>query len=207
MKNVVILEDHKMFAMTFTLFLEETGQFQSVRNFDNPLALLNHLQTIHSEELYVFLDYFLPDTQIENVIKKIKDIFISSKIIILTSLESPILLNQLLALNIGGIVSKIDSVQEVMLCIKNYEKGKIYLSTTIQQIFTKSRNNHQKIELTKKELEILQLLAAGKSVTEIANELNISKHTIVTHRRNILTKSDFNSISDLIIYMIKNKLI
>jgi DNA-binding NarL/FixJ family response regulator len=207
MKDVVILEDHKMFAMTFSLFLEETGQFQSVRNFDNPSALLNHLRTIQPNELYVFLDYFVPDAQIENVIKKIKDIFISSKIIVLTSLESPILLNQLLALNICGIVSKIDSVQEVMLCIKNYEKGKMYLSTTIQQIFSKSRSNQQKIDLTKKELEILQLLAKGKSVTDIADELSISKHTIVTHRRNILTKSDFNSIADLIIYMIKNKLI
>ena len=62
-------------------------------------------------------------------------------------------------------------------------------------------------ELSVREQEILTAVAKGKSNKEIADEFNLSIHTVITHRKNISHKLGINSISGLTIYAIINKLI
>ena len=61
--------------------------------------------------------------------------------------------------------------------------------------------------LTERELEILRLVALGNASKEIADKLNISVHTVVTHRKNITEKLGIKSISGLTVYAILNKII
>jgi len=61
--------------------------------------------------------------------------------------------------------------------------------------------------LTPREREIVQLLAEGKSNKEIATFLNISVKTAETHRANIMLKLNFHSVTDLVRYAVKNKII
>lgn len=61
--------------------------------------------------------------------------------------------------------------------------------------------------LTPREREIIQLLAEGKSNKEVSTALNISVKTVEMHRTNIMRKLDFHSISDLVRYAIRNKII
>lgn len=207
MKDVVILEDHKMFSMTFSSYLLGTGQFRKITNFDNVTDFYNFIKENPHNELIIILDYFLPDTDIETVIAQVRKSVVSCKIMALTGLTSSILLKRLLSYNLVGIISKVDSPMEVINCLSNFNKGKTYLSVTVRNILHKSAENPMRIDLTNKETEILKLLSQGMTVELISQELNLSKHTVVTHRRNILAKSDFHSISDLIIYLVKNGMI
>jgi len=61
--------------------------------------------------------------------------------------------------------------------------------------------------LTPREREILQLLAEGKSNKEVAGFLGISVKTAETHRANVMLKLDFHSITDLVRYAVRNKII
>jgi DNA-binding NarL/FixJ family response regulator len=207
MKDVVMLEDHKMFSITFSRYLQETHQFGKITCFEKVDDLLRYISFRSEENIVIILDYFLPDTDIDFVIKKVRVALRSCKILIITSLSSPILLKKLISLNLAGIISKLDSPMEVVTCLNDDKPGRTYLSVTINEILSKAVQNPLREDLTKKETEILKFISQGKKVDAIANELNLSKHTVVTHRRNILAKSEFHSISDLIVYLVRNAMI
>ncbi|HEY3837046.1 MAG TPA: LuxR C-terminal-related transcriptional regulator, partial [Bryobacteraceae bacterium] len=59
----------------------------------------------------------------------------------------------------------------------------------------------------KREIEIVSLLAKGRSNKEVATELNISLRTAETHRANIMNKLQLHSVQDLVRYAVKNKLV
>lgn len=68
-------------------------------------------------------------------------------------------------------------------------------------------NIPQSGDLTEREVEVLVLLTKGYSNKEIADKLNISVHTVISHRKNIVEKTDIKSLSGLTIYAISKKLI
>lgn len=65
----------------------------------------------------------------------------------------------------------------------------------------------EKMRLTPREIEIIKLIAQGKSAKEMAEELFLSLHTIDTHRRNILSKLDLKNIADLTRFAFENHLL
>lgn len=76
---------------------------------------------------------------------------------------------------------------------------------------TRSKNTDkgstQSCELSAREKDVLKLVAKGLTNKEIADELNLSVHTVITHRKNITSKTNIKSISGLTIYAMLNKLI
>ena len=63
------------------------------------------------------------------------------------------------------------------------------------------------IELTEREIDVLRLLLAGNSNKEVADKLNISTHTVISHRKNITSKTSIKSLAGLTIYAIQNGII
>jgi len=76
-----------------------------------------------------------------------------------------------------------------------------------QAIQSLSEEKSLNSSLTEREIEILKLVALGNASKEIADRLNISTHTVVTHRKNITEKLGIKSISGLTVYAILNKII
>lgn len=96
------------------------------------------------------------------------------------------------------------------------DQNTIYLDFTPNQVIDKLRQamnsfNQEKnstiLALTERETEILKLVSLGNANKEIANKLNISAHTVITHRKNITEKLGIKSISGLTVYAILNKII
>jgi len=74
-----------------------------------------------------------------------------------------------------------------------------------QKVETKDKKNHY--ELSEREIDVLKLLSQGSSNKQIANKLNISIHTVISHRKNIVSKTGIKSVSGLTIYAVINKII
>jgi DNA-binding NarL/FixJ family response regulator len=72
---------------------------------------------------------------------------------------------------------------------------------------TSSRQDHAEDVLSDREIDILKLLTTGLSNKEIADKLNISVNTVITHRKNISQKTGIKSVSGLTIYAVVKKLI
>ena len=98
--------------------------------------------------------------------------------------------------NFDGVVSIYDSADMVLS----------RLSAAVEQSAA-PQNRNEGDELSSRERDILTAVARGKTNKEIADELNLSVHTVMTHRKNISHKLGINSISDLTVYAILNTLI
>lgn len=117
------------------------------------------------------------------------------------------------ALSVGasGYVNRESPINEVIIAIKNILKGESYISSTLaRNIITRinKRSKTRSIELlSNRELQILQLMAAGKKPNSIAAETNLSLSTIGTYRQRIFSKLDMRTDAELTRFAIDNSLV
>ncbi|HFE63423.1 MAG TPA: response regulator transcription factor, partial [Caldithrix sp.] len=100
--------------------------------------------------------------------------------------------------------------EELARAIRVVKSGKIYLSTNISDLLIKDYIRNIKDEetsylakLSEREREVLQLLAEGKNVKQIAAKLDISDKTVETHRQHIMRKLEIYNLADLIKFALR----
>ena len=114
-----------------------------------------------------------------------------------------------------GYLLKDSAEDDVIDAIEAVTAGKAFFSPEISNILVedyvremKRRGSEDSYELlTSREREILQLLAEGKSNKDIAMSLNLSPHTVETHRRNLQDKLNLHSVAELTLYAVRKGLI
>ena len=139
----------------------------------------------------------------------------ATRVLVLTAHESEQLVREVLRAGARGYLLKSDAASELIPAIEALLADRPYFTSTVAQLvlagFLKAGDGEAAAEggpsLSPREREIVQLLAEGKSSKEIARALSIAVATADTHRSNIMRKMGFESISDVVRYAIKNKMI
>lgn len=112
--------------------------------------------------------------------------------------------------DINGYILKNISKQELLNAIQKIANGGIYFSEEVLNelaAFSQTRKEEDKVQLTVREKEIIQLMEKEYSNKQIADELFISERTVETHRKNIFRKTSTNSVLGLIKYAYQHKII
>lgn len=120
------------------------------------------------------------------------------KIIALTSHSDSVTIKSSISAGFDGYLLKIDGREEIERALKAVLNDQRYISTKTQQFFFDSQIGRNKIELTEREKEILQLIVHEKTTREIADILNLSEKTIETHRGNIMLKLEVHNIAGMV---------
>jgi len=142
----------------------------------------------------------------------------SVKVLILSMFNNEEYIVNAIRAGAKGYLPKQDSTTEILLeAIRTIHKGDDFFSPSISKIVMKSFVNNlkgsktnktaEKIQLTSREKEILKLYVEGFTNTEISDKLNLSIHTVKTHKNNIMQKYNFKSTVEMIKYAIKNKIV
>lgn len=133
------------------------------------------------------------------------------KILFLTIVDSDELVRKALEMGIRGFVQKSDAARELVSAIEALERNGTYFTSRIAQMVLDgyldqdgSRPHRGQSLLTNREREIVRLVAEGKSTREISALLGVSAKTAETHRSNIMRKLKLHSVSELILYAIRN---
>jgi two-component system response regulator NreC len=105
----------------------------------------------------------------------------------------------------GDLIEAITTVHQGKTFFSR-EIGKMLVEDYIREIKTRGAEDSYEL-LTSREREILQLLAEGKSNKEIAGVLNLSSHTVETHRRNLQDKLNLHGFAELILYAVRKRII
>ena len=136
------------------------------------------------------------------------------KIIILTMHADRRYITEALKAGASGYLTKGCSFEELVTAIRTVSDNKKYLSPEISEVLIqKSLGNAQgdratvSLVLTKREREVLQLLAEGKTIKEIAFKLNVSIKTIYTHREKVMQKLKIDNVAGVIKYAMQTGLI
>jgi DNA-binding NarL/FixJ family response regulator len=203
----VILEDHKIFAETFKVYLEATGLFYNILVYETEQDAMQFFHQRPRVKAYFFLDYYIPNTNTFNVISEARKLYPSVLMVVVTSMTNSDLIKKLLASNVNGLISKSDGIKEILDGIQAISEGELFLSPRMLQVLHDNGESLLLESPTRRELEVLTGLSLGKSVTEISDELSISKYTVITHRKNLMRKTQCSTMAELVAYALKAGLI
>jgi len=115
--------------------------------------------------------------------------------------------NKMIENGASGYVLKNADKEELLEAIREVNKGKTYLSFEAGQAMRKDNSIAQVPLITRREKEILSLIAEGFTNPEIAEKLFISPSTVDSHRKNLLAKMSMKNTASLIKFAVENKLI
>jgi DNA-binding NarL/FixJ family response regulator len=164
----------------------------------------------------VIMDITMPDMNGLEATRKILKFAPGVEVLILTMHESDELVHQMLLAGARGYVTKSDAGKDLLAAVKALSEHKPFFTGRVSEIVLKGYlKGNAKTEvvdttgaaLTPREREIVQLIAEGKSNKEAAEILHISVKTVATHRDNIMKKLELHSVTRLVHYAIRHKII
>jgi len=145
----------------------------------------------------ILMDVNLPDKSGIDLCREVKEKYPSVFIIGLSTFNQQSFIQKMMDSGASGYVLKNATQEELMEGIKTIMKGKLYLSGEAAQSLRKNSDGEVPV-LTRREKEVLGLIAEGMTNNEIAVQLFISVTTVDTHRKNLLTKFEARNIAALI---------
>lgn len=193
-KSIIIADDHSMFAESLAENLGRNGNYEVLKIVKNGLELLEQLK-FHTPDI-ILLDYNMPEMDGLHAAREILKKSPRTKILLITMHSSVHILNPMIKLGIKGIVLKNTSTAELVVAIQEILNGKTYYSQEIVSNLAKGMQN--KIEFTRREFDIIHLLKDGLNTKEIADSLSISTHTVDSHRKSILFKTETKNTQAMI---------
>lgn len=162
------------------------------------------------------VDIGMPELDGIEVARQIREAVPETKVLVLTMHESDQMVQRALDAGAHGYVLKSDLTECLAKAVKAVSEGKRFLTPKVSEIvlegFLKTRSRHQQGEragarATPREIEIIRLLAEGKTNKEIAALLGITVRTVETHRAKIMLKLSLHSLTELIHYAIRHKIV
>ncbi|MGV3763420.1 LuxR C-terminal-related transcriptional regulator [Parapedobacter sp.] len=203
----IVYDDHRLFAETFAAVLEKLQLFKSVHLFaDDEHAYRQFMVKHFDTPVYLFLDYYLPQNNALTLINETRRINKKTHIVVVSSITTPSLIAHILTYNPHGFISKSCGVDIVVECLSTISQGERYMCPVTREI-AHSDPRVDEVPFTARELEMLRYFAQGLSVIDTANKTHLSKHTVVAHRRKMMTKAGVNSITELLAYARNKELI
>jgi DNA-binding NarL/FixJ family response regulator len=144
--------------------------------------------------------------------RRIRKASAHTEVLILTMHESDDLVQQVVEAGARGYILKDDADKILLAAVDAVRQHKPYFSTRVSGSRETANGAAEpqrasRSRLTPREREIVQLLAEGKSNKEVASLLGISVNTAEAHRANIMLKLDLHSVTELVHYAIRNKII
>lgn len=220
MKQIIklgIVEDQVLFREGIKAVLEAWEEMEFVFESPDGFSMLDRLQASSQIPDVMLVDLTLPKKDNEEfngwrVVQVLKEQYPQMKILMLSAHDDSYLIAKLIEAGANGYLVKDSSSQEVYEAIVAvYEKGSYINEKSLNAIQTKlsgklkTPKTHE--ALTRREIEVLQLICQQKTAEEIGKELFISTKTVNGHRNNLLQKTEARNISGLVMYAIKHNIV
>lgn len=192
--KLFIVDDHYMVIEGIRSLLQTETGIEWLGHATNAASCLAFLK--QQEPDVILMDINLPDKNGIDLCKEVKEKYPSVFVIGLSTHNQQSFIQKIMDNGASGYVLKNATGQELMEAIETVVKGKIYFSDEASQ--TLQKKQPVKVILTRRETEVLKLIADGLTNTVIAQKLFISTTTVDTHRKNLLAKLEVNNTASLI---------
>jgi DNA-binding NarL/FixJ family response regulator len=210
--RILIADDHELVRRGLVAMLGDSERWSVVAAAGNGRQAVA-LAASHKPDIAI-LDLTMPELNGLEAARLILAADPAIRVLILTAHESEQLVREVLAAGARGYVLKSDAGRILVRAVEALLDGRSFFTSRVSQLVlegylraTGSGAPQAVPALSAREREIVQLLAEGRSNKEVARALGISVKTAETHRSNIMRKMGFGSLSDLIRYAVRNKII
>lgn len=209
MKQIFIADDHGLIREGFKRLIEAEVGLEVIGESDNGLDALSFLRE-HDCDLLV-LDISMPGKNGLELLKELKVLRPGLKVLILTMHPEDRFALRALRAGADGYLTKVSAPKELIKAIEKVLNGGKYITESLaEQLATHLDLSARKAGhelLSDREFEVFILLAEGKGVAEIADQIHLSQSTINTYRARILEKMGLRSNADIIHYALRNNLL
>jgi DNA-binding NarL/FixJ family response regulator len=210
--RILVADDHQVVRTGLRALLESKSGWQVCAEAANGREAVEKAGQLKPD--VAVLDIGMPLLNGVEATRQIRKLSPQTEILILTMHDSELLIQEVLGAGALGYILKDDADRNLVAAVDALRRHKPYLSSRVSESVSNPAsadgtafNPSSRSRLTPREREILQLLAEGKSNKEVAGILGISVKTAETHRANIMLKLDFHSVTELVRYAVRNKII
>ena len=202
---VAIVEDDRTIREGYAFLIGNTPGYKVVATYPSCEDALKKLA--HDNPDVILLDVELPGISGIEALPRFTKLVPDAKILILTVYEQEQLIFQALANGASGYLTKNTPPEKIVTAIKEVMEGGGPMSAHIARMVISSFKRNEFTPLTRRETEILEQIATGKSRKRIADELYIDMETVKSHIKNIYSKLNVHSKADAIKTAKDNKFI
>jgi DNA-binding NarL/FixJ family response regulator len=149
----------------------------------------------------VLLDHHLPDGDSVDGTRRLRSLVPPPRVVILTAEADDRVLRDALSAGCSGMVTKGRAIEELTGAVRSVAAGGAAFSPDVLRRLTRLDHTNQEPaeRLSARELEVLRLVADGRSVSAIAQNLGLSEHTVRNHTRNAMTKLGAHSKLEVVV--------
>ncbi|WP_313260681.1 response regulator transcription factor [Sphingobacterium sp.] len=205
--SIAIVDDHSLILQGLVSLLGRIRSYEVSATFTKGTELLQFLRTDPVD--IVLLDISLPDINGLDLCLEIKRIAPDVIILGLSNHTERSVILQLMQNGASGYLLKNIDIVELEKCLDRAVNKQMVFSSAVQEIIANPTGSDLPLlpKLTKRETEILKLIALGKTSVQIAEELFLSPLTIETHRKRMMSKFKTKNMMSLIKITTENRLI
>lgn len=206
--NIVIADDHPLVRQGLKQLLAAEPDMTVVGEAKNAGETLELARNLEWDVL--ILDYSMPGGNGLVVLKEIKRSYPRRPVLILSMHPEDSIAISVLRAGAAGYINKECASEELTVAIRKAVSGGKYVSTSLAEKLALELEDGSRARphesLSDREYRVMWMLASGKSITQIAEELFLSPNTISTYRIRILKKLKLEHNADLVRYAIKHRL-
>jgi DNA-binding NarL/FixJ family response regulator len=206
--RIMLADDHTMLVEAFRKLLE--SQWEVVGTASDGRALLETAPRLKPDVIIV--DIAMPLMNGLEAGLRLKELMPTTKLIFLTMNEDSDLAMEAMRCGASGYLLKSSAASELMQAIQMVLKGKSYVTPQIARGMQKAFINDPRPKartktLTPRQREVVQLLAEGKSMKEVASVLNVTPRTVAFHKYRVMEELNLKTTADLIHFAIKSRIL
>lgn len=206
MKRIIVADDHSYIRLGLIQILKDEFPFAEIKEIANGTDLIN---AVKSEDWDLIIsDLEMPGKNGLEALEQIKEIKPRIPVLMLSIYDEELYAIRALKAGASGYLNKNSIPEELINVIRHIQSGRKYINHETAEMLLKLKEKKMPHEtLSNREFSIFILLAQGKSVSQIADQLSIATTTVSTHRSRILEKLHFTNNADLTKYAIQHHLI
>jgi DNA-binding NarL/FixJ family response regulator len=202
--KVFIVDDHYMVIEGIRSLLQLESDIDWLGHASNAESCLAFLK--HQQPDVILMDISMPGKSGIELCKEVRALYKNIYVIGLSTFNQQSFIQKMMDNGASGYVLKNASQQELIDAIVTVAKGKMFLSDEAASVLRKDDTGNVPV-ITRREMEVLELLADGMTNNEIAEKLFVSHTTIDSHRKSLLTKFHAKNTAELIKLAFKHKII
>lgn len=211
-KRAIIADDHRIMREGLRSLLERSGDFECIAEADDGFQAVMLATELRPD--IVIMDIAMPNLNGIEATRQIKSELPEVEVVVLSMHATRNYVLQVLQAGASAYLLKDSAFEELSTALLAISRGGMYLSPAITKMAALANLKGgpsggiagQLEHLTKRELQVLQLIAEGKSTKDIAARLELSVKTVETHRKQIMDKLEIRSIAGLTKYCIREGL-
>jgi DNA-binding NarL/FixJ family response regulator len=201
--SVLLVDDHNLVRQGFRRILEDEPDMLVIGEAGDGDAAIKLAQKLKPR--VVVMDCALPKTSGLEATRKILEVLPDTAVLMLSMHSEETWVRQALDAGARGYLLKSAMELELPEAVRRVAAGESVLDPAVAK--PAALKGERSAALTKRELEVLQLLVEGKSNKEIAEALQLSANTVAVHRANIMEALGIHKTAELVVYAIRNGLV